>query len=258
MALAAISTRLRRCWAGTLATESLAWVVGRSTGMDRDYREVNARSDFLLLTAGDGLTQVDGFDGVRRAIAEAHGRGLTDQDIPPIVVRAPDQSVRKVGPGQAFVNLNFRSDRQRSKIASLVGAAEFLRAEGERRGRDWKLDWLKPLPGLHVCGMAEYHPDFASPSTSVTVAFPSAPPPRELCLACGTRSCPLRNTCWSRRASRPLTWGTSCEADEKDRLATGSRTRIIVPSAGEAEGIRSDTDFYMLPQMRNPEVTSQR
>ena len=42
------------------ATGSLAWVVGRSTGMDRDYREVNARDDYLLLTAGDGV-HVDGF-----------------------------------------------------------------------------------------------------------------------------------------------------------------------------------------------------
>ena len=74
-------------------------MVGRSTGMDRDYREVNARDDYLLLTAGDGV-HVDGFDGVRRAVAEAHRRGLTDQDVPPIAVRGPNRRVRKVDPAR--------------------------------------------------------------------------------------------------------------------------------------------------------------
>ena len=66
-------------------------MVGRSTGMDRDFREVNARADYLLLTAGEG-EHVDGFDGVRRAVAEAHHRGLTDQDVPPIVVRGREDA----------------------------------------------------------------------------------------------------------------------------------------------------------------------
>ena len=235
------------------ATESLAWVVGRSTGMDRDYREVNARADFLLLTAGEG-TQVDGFDGVRRAIAEAHSRGLTDQDIPPIVVRGPDRSVRKVGPGQAFVNLNFRSDRQRSKIASLVGAAGFLRAEGERRGRDWKLDWLKPLPGLHVCGMAEYHPDFAA-RHGVTVAFPTLPH-RENLLGLWDRLMPGEKYLLVAESIKAPHMGYFLRGRREGPVTGDVEDRTIVPSAGEAEGIRSDTDFYMMPQMRNPEVTS--
>ena len=81
------------------ATGSLAWVVGRSFGMDRDFREVNARADYLLLTAGDGV-HVDGFDGVRRAIAEAHRQGRTDQDVPPIVVRGREDACGRSNRGR--------------------------------------------------------------------------------------------------------------------------------------------------------------
>ena len=235
------------------ATESLAWVVGRSIGMDRDYREVNARADYLLLTAGVGL-QVNGFDGIRRAIAEAHSRGLTDQDVPPIVVKGPDQSVGMVGPGQAFVNLNFRSDRQRSKIASLVGAREFLRAEGERRGRDWKLDWLRPLPGLHVCGMAEYHPEFAT-RYGVSVAFPTLPH-RENLLGLWEQVMPGEKYLLVAESIKAPHMGYFLRGRRERPVTSGIEDRIIVPSAGEAEGIRSDTDFYMMPQMRNPEVAA--
>ena len=235
------------------ATESLAWVVGRSTGMDRDYREVNARADYLLLTTGNGL-QVDGFDGVRRAIAEVHSRGLTDQDVPPIVVKGPDQSVGMVGPGQAFVNLNFRSDRQRSKIASLVGAREFLRAEGDRRGRDWKLDWLRPLPGLHVCGMAEYHPEFAT-RYGVSVAFPTLPH-RENLLGLWEQVMPGEKYLLVAESIKAPHMGYFLRGRREEAVVGGIEDRIIVPSAGEAEGIRSDTDFYMMPQMRNPEVAA--
>ncbi len=235
------------------AKDSLAWVVGRSIGMDRDYREVNARADFLLLTEGDGL-YVDGFGGVRRAIAEAHSRGSTDQDIPPIVVRGLDQSVRKVGPGQAFVNLNFRSDRQRSKIASLVGAAGFLRTEGERRGRDWKLDWLKPMTGLHVCGMAEYHPEFAT-RYGVTVAFPTLPH-RENLLGLWDQVMPGEKYLLVAESIKAPHMGYFLRGRREGPVSSGIEDRIIVPSAGEAEGIRSDTDFYMMPEMRNPEVAA--
>ncbi len=245
--------RLEDLLDGYSATGSLAWVVGRSTGMDRDYREGNARADYLLLTAGEG-EHVDGFDGVRRAVAEAHRRGLTDQDVPPIVVRGPGGCVRKVESGQAFVNLNFRSDRQRSKIASLAGATGFLRAEGKRRGRDWKLDWLKPLPGLHVCGIAEYHPDFAT-EYGVTVAFPVGPH-RENLLGLWDKMMPREKYLLVAESIKAPHMGYFLRGRRERPVASGIEERIIVPSAGEAEGIRSDTDFYMMPQMRNPEVAA--
>ena len=235
------------------ATESLAWVVGRSTGMDRDYREVNARADYRLLTAGDGV-HVEGFEGVRRAIAAAHREGRTDQDVPPIVVRKPDQPVRTVGPGQSFVNLNFRSDRQRSKIASLVGASEFLRTEGKRRNREWKLDWLKPLPGLHVCGMAEYHPEFAT-NHGVTVAFPTLPH-RENLLGLWDKIMPGQKYLLVSESIKAPHMGYFLRGRREEPVTLGIEDRIIIPSAGEAEGILSDTDFYKMPRMRNPEVAA--
>lgn len=239
--------------AGYSATESLAWVVGRSTAMDRDYREANARADYLLLTAGEGV-HVDGFDGMRRAVSEAHSRGHTDQDIPPIVVKGPGVCVRKVEPGHAFVNLNFRSDRQRSKIASLVGARDFLRAEGERRGRNWQLDWIKPLPGLHVCGIAEYHPDFAA-QHGVTVAFPTLPH-RENLVGLWDKVMPGERYLLVAESIKAPHMGYFLRGRREEPAADGAEDRIIIPSAGEADGVRSDTDFYKMPQMRNPQVTA--
>ena len=233
------------------ATGSLAWVVGRSIGMDRDFREVNARADYLLMTCGAGI-HVDGFDGVRRAVADAHYRGLTDQDVPPIVVRGPGRRVRKVESGQSFVDLNYRSDRQRSKIASLAGAAGFLHTEGKRRGRDWKLDWLKPLPGLHVCGIAEYHPDFAA-QHGVTVAFPVVPH-RENLLALWDRVIPQEKYLLVAESIKAPHMGYFLRGRREGPTVRGIEDRIIVPSAGEAEGIRSDTDFHKTPQMGNPKV----
>ncbi len=233
------------------AAESLAWVVGRSTGMDRDYREVNARADHLLMTDGLGL-QVDGFDGVRRAVAAAHRNGATDQDVPPIAVRNLGGLIRTVEPGQSFVNLNFRSDRQRSKIAALCGAKEFLRQEVEKRGRNWNMDWLKPLPGLHICGIAEYHPVFAS-SHGVSVAFPARPHPENL-LRLWTQLMPGEKYLLAAESIKAPHMGYFLRGRREEPSGPNVEDRVIVPSAGETEGILSDTDFHATPQMRNAEV----
>ncbi len=245
--------KLQRLLASYSAEESLAWVVGRSTGMDRDYREVNAKDDYMLLTAAEGI-HVDGFDGVRQAVAKAHGRGDTDQDIPPIAVRDAKGRVRTVGPGQSFVDLNFRSDRQRAKIASLCGAVDLLREEAGRRGREWKLDWLKPLPGLHVCGIVEYHPDFAA-KRNVTVAFPAAPH-RENLLAIWPQLMPNEKYLLVAESIKAPHVGYFIRGRREAPELQQAEDRIILPSAGEAEGILSDTDFHRIPRMRNAEVAA--
>ena len=116
------------------------------------------------------------------------------------------------------------------------------------------MDWLKPLPGLHVCGIAEYHPDFAT-LYGVTVAFPVGPH-RENLLGLWDRVLPSEKYLLVAESIKAPHMGYFLRGRREGPVASGIEERIIVPSAGEAEGIRSDTDFYMMPQMRNPEVAA--
>ena len=77
--------RLEDLLDGYSATGSLAWVVGRSTGMDRDYREGNARADYLLLTAGARRARRLVSTVFDELLPKRTASGHTDQDVPPIV-----------------------------------------------------------------------------------------------------------------------------------------------------------------------------
>ena len=56
-----------------------------------------------------------------------------------------------IEPGDAFINLNFRSDRQRSKTASLCGARPYLVRQALARGRTWQLDWMRDDLANYAC-----------------------------------------------------------------------------------------------------------
>ena len=116
------------------------------------------------------------------------------------------------------------------------------------------MDWLKPLPGLHVCGITEYHPDFAA-RYGVTVAFPSLPH-RENLLGLWDQVMPREKYLLVAESIKAPHMGYFLRGRREGPATNGIEDRIIVPSAGEAEGIRSDTDFFMTPQMRNPEVAA--
>ena len=79
------------------AVRSLAWVIGRSLSMDRDYREENARCDYLLMTEGEGEV-VTSFEDVRAIVSAAHDDGLTDADVPAIALDHGD-GVQKIEAG---------------------------------------------------------------------------------------------------------------------------------------------------------------
>ncbi len=234
------------------AIESLAWVVGRSIAMDRDYREENARADYLQITAGQGRI-VQGFDELRETIASAHAKGLTDADIPPIIMASASDGARVIKNGDAFVNLNFRSDRQRSKTASLCAARDYLSAEASARGRDWSFDWLRDDLNLDICTIAEYDASFEA-NYGVKVAFQISP----------HRLSFLNH--WDRllpEGSRYLLVAESVKSSHMGYFVRGRREepaaknaedRWIIPSIGQSEGVFSDSDFYLQPQMRTQEV----
>ncbi len=233
------------------AEECLAWVVGRSTAMDRDYREQNTRADYLLLTRGEGA-RVQGFSGVKQAVRAAHASGLGDSDVPPIAVADRAGTVRVVGPGEAFVNLNFRPDRQRAKTAALAGAQDFLQREAALRGRTYSFDWAGAPLRLSMCTIAEYHPDFEQ-KHGVVVAFPVRPQKHNL-LALWPQVMLGQNYFMAVESVKALHMGYFFRGRRATPVQPDIEDRVMVASFADADGVTSDSDFIKYPYMRNAEV----
>ena len=235
------------------AKSSLAWVVGRSTAMDRDYREIAAKADFDLLT-GSPAYAVYGFNQLRSKISDVHSEGKVDQDVPPIAITRSDGSIPMISRGDVFINLNFRSDRQRSKIAVLASAIDFLKSEGEHRGKYWDTDWLNHGLNLDICTIAEYHPIFED-KYGISVAFPTAPHKQNFFAQwpelVGDDEYTL--VAESVKASH---MGYFLRGRRENPAERAQEIRLITPSHSENDGVESDTDFYIHPEMRTREITN--
>jgi 2,3-bisphosphoglycerate-independent phosphoglycerate mutase len=235
------------------AESSLAWIVGRSTAMDRDYREDAARADFELMTGKTGQP-VSGFDEARRMIQAVHSSGKTDQDIPPMSIQLPDGSLPSISAGDAFVDLNFRSDRQRSKIGALAGARVFLESEGASRGREWDGSWIDHKLDLDICGIAEYHPAFER-DYGVSVAFHTEPHGANF-LAQWPSAIGSDEYTLVAESVKSSHMGYFFRGRREDPVDGATEARFITPSHGEEDEVKSDTDFYLHPAMRAKEVTA--
>lgn len=234
------------------AEGSLAWVIGRSMAMDRDYREEAAKTDFNLMTGRIGRP-VTGFDEAIKAINAAHLEGKTDQDVPPISILRIDGSRPSISNGDAFVNLNFRSDRQRSKIGFLAGARRFLATEGESRGRKWDGSWIDHGMNLDICALAEYHPVFES-DYGVRVAFHSRPHSDNVLAKWRERAGSDQYTLIA-ESVKASHMGYFFRGRRENPVHRANEIRVIIPSHGEEDGIKSDTEFYRHPEMRTDEIT---
>lgn len=234
------------------AETSLAWVVGRSTAMDRDYREEAARTDFDLLTGKTGEPVTD-FAGVRAIVAATHASGKTDQDIPPIAITRADGSAPKISKNDAFIDINFRSDRQRSKIGSLAGARGFLESEGRSRGREWDGSWIDHGLDLDICAIAEYHPIFEA-EFGVNVAFHTEAHSANF-LAQWPETVGDDEYTLIAESVKSSHMGYFFRGRREEPTANANEVRFITPSHGDEDGVKSDTDFYLHPGMRAPEVT---
>lgn len=234
------------------AEKSLAWVVGRSTAMDRDYREEAARTDFELLTGKTGKA-VNDFDDVRKIIEATHESGKTDQDIPPISIARADGSAPTISKNDAFIDINFRSDRQRSKIGSLAGARGFLESEGSSRGREWDGSWIDHGLNLDICAIAEYHPIFEA-EYDVSVAFHTEPHTANF-LAQWPETVGSDEYTLVAESVKSSHMGYFFRGRREDPVVNANEVRLVTPSHGEEDGVRSDTDFYLHPGMRAEEIT---
>ena len=235
------------------ARESLAWVIGRATAMDRDYRESAAKTDFDLLT-GKAAHTVSSFNEIRKIIAESHTNGKTDHDIPSISLRRSDGTKPVLSNGDAFINLNFRSDRQRSKIGFLAGARSLLKSEGEARGRPWDGSWVEHNLNLDICTIAEYHPDFKT-KYKVSVAFPTKPHPDNF-LALWKDTVGSDEYTLVAESVKSSHMGYFFRGRREEPIFNNKEIRLITASHGQEDGVQSDTDFYLHPAMRTKEITA--
>ncbi len=132
---------------------SLGSIVGRYYAMDRDKRWDRVEKAFRLLT--EGLAEaVVREEAAAQAVADAYARGITDEFMEPISVRAKGESAQTVRDGDSVVFFNFRADRTR----------ELTRAFFER---DFDGFSRHVSPKVLFTTMTEYHADFPLP-----VAFP--------------------------------------------------------------------------------------
>jgi 2,3-bisphosphoglycerate-independent phosphoglycerate mutase len=234
------------------AEQCLAWVIGRSIAMDRDYREDLAKTNYELITKGIGKL-VNNFNELKAHITKCHKLGMTDQDIPPIVVSNEHHRIPIINTGDSFINLNFRSDRQRSITGSLANARNFLISESKKHGTVWKMDWMPNDLNLEICTLTEYHPSFER-DYSVTVAFPIKPHINNFFSQWDTFN----------KNGKYLLVSESVKAPHMGYFMRGRREKPtsdnesshIIHSHGKNEGIFTDTDFYKTPFMRNSEISS--
>ncbi|MFI5050579.1 MAG: 2,3-bisphosphoglycerate-independent phosphoglycerate mutase [Gaiellales bacterium] len=128
----------------------VATVCGRYYAMDRDRRWERTKRAYDVIVHGAGARADDPVAAVRAS----YEAGVTDEFVEPVVIGDP--SVGRVGDGDSVVFFNFRPDRARQLVRTLIepGFAEF------GRGAD------PPRP--YLVQMTEYAEEFDAP-----VAYPS-------------------------------------------------------------------------------------
>jgi 2,3-bisphosphoglycerate-independent phosphoglycerate mutase len=237
------------------AEDALAWVIGRSIGMDRDYVEARTKADYELLTKGEGV-EANGYDGAVAAIKEMHENDCTDAYVEAICVCDRQGTKRTVSSGDVFVDLNFRADRQRAKIAALLGAREFLEREASLKGSTWKMDWMDEGLEVHAVCLTEYHPDLTE-KHGAKVAFPTKAHAHnylELASRASERGGFSFNYLLLAESTKALHVGYFVRGRREEVSVPGCEERMIVPSYGEALGVKTDDDYYKTPQMKAFEI----
>jgi 2,3-bisphosphoglycerate-independent phosphoglycerate mutase len=230
------------------AEESLAWVIGRGIAMDRDYEEARTERDFRMLVHGEG-DQADDFDAAIESVRRFHESGGTDTSVPPMLIGKTPLTIED---GDVFLDLQFRADRQRSKVAALLGARDFLEREAQKKGQHWRLDWLRPPANLAVYCLSEYHPDFAV-KYGARVLYPTGPQAHNLFALVPEQSqlqgFPFRYLLTA-ESTKALHVGYFIRGRRELPVVPDEEVRTIIPSYGPEYGVATDDDYYKAPQMR--------
>ena len=252
------------------AERCLAWVVGRGIAMDRDYRESAAIANWQLLTGVATNTnrppnlsgtssrmpsaQVVELSSLQDVLTRFHSTGTTDQNIPPLaIIAAPNQSPRSVQPDDCFVNLNFRADRQRIKMALMAGATEFLETQVAKRQRKWHLhNWYRPLANVSCYSMTSLHPKLDS-LLNVNIAFPIKPNKLALLNLWGHLPKTAKYVMVT-ESVKSTHMGYFIRGEREHPKLPNREVRLVIPSDSAEQGVHSDADFYLQPAMKMHEV----
>ncbi len=132
-----------------LGVGTIATIMGRYYGMDRDSRWDRTEKAYRAMTEGVGKSSEDPIS----AIEASYKEGVTDEFIMPIVIQRHGAPVATIQDGDAIVFYNFRGDRTRQLTRALImdDFGHFPR---------WKLE-------IHYVSITHYHADFRVP-----IAFP--------------------------------------------------------------------------------------
>ncbi|HET9775086.1 MAG TPA: 2,3-bisphosphoglycerate-independent phosphoglycerate mutase, partial [Gemmatimonadaceae bacterium] len=94
----------------------IASVSGRYYSMDRDRRWDRTELAYKAIVLGEGTTVDDPLEAIR----EAYASGKTDEFMLPVVVAEHGKAVAPMRDGDAVIGFNYRSDRMRQIVRSLI------------------------------------------------------------------------------------------------------------------------------------------
>lgn len=237
------------------ADDSIAWIIGRGIAMDRDYVEERTKKDYELLVKGKGHVAND-FNEAVAIIKELHKKRTFDPFIEPIIIRDKNKSFRKLENNDVLIDLNFRADRQRARIASLLGAKQFLQEQAGKKGQKWQLDWIQDDLNLDIFCLTEYHPDLEKYGAKIVYKITSQP---HNFLAIFSRYFKQENVPFKylliAESNKAVHMGYFIKGRREKIEIEEFEKRFVVPSYAEEDGIRTDDDFFKTPQMKVFEVT---
>lgn len=236
------------------AEDCITWIIGRGIAMDRDYEEERTKKDYELLVKGQGHIANDFNDAVR-IIKKLHDKEKSDTEIEPIIIKEKNNSTRKLEKNDVFVDLNFRADRQRARIASLLGARQFLQDQAAKKGKKWNLDWIQEDLNLEIFCITEYHPDLEEYGAKIVYPINSQP---HNFLSLFTNYFKKKNVLFKylliAESNKAVHMGYFIKGRREKIKIEEAETRFIIPSYGEEDGIHTDDDFYKTPQMKAREI----
>lgn len=236
------------------ALDSVAWIIGRGYAMDRDFEEERTRLDYKLLTQAEGI-EANSYEDAIQIIKDLHQENTYDPFVKPIAIKDKNKNLRKIEANDIVVDLNFRADRQRARIAALLNAEKFLQTEAGKKNKTWKLGWLNKDLNLSVYCITEYHPDLLN--YGAKIAYPIKPQPFNFL------SILSKYFKKSQRSFKYLLVAESTKAVHMGYFIKGRResieeqdveTRFIIPSYAEDQGIFTDDDYYKTPHMKAFEI----
>jgi len=246
--------KLRNLLAQYNAEDCIAWIIGRGIAMDRDYVEGRTKKDYELLVKGKGHI-ASNFDDAVAFIRVLHKKQVSDPFIEPIVVKDKDGAVRTLENRDVFVDLNFRADRQRARIASLLGARQFLQDQAAKKEQRWNLDWIQEDLKLEIFCLAEYHPDFEKYGAKISYHIKSQP---HNFLSIFSRYFKQENIPFKylvmAESNKAVHMGYFIRGRREKNEVEEFEERFIIPSYAEEHGIFTDDDYFKTPHMKAFEI----